>query len=155
MLLRDPWLAGASAILLFLSVAPRAGAQDLPPGKDRDVVVGVCTGCHTVDTFTSFHMNKDGWVLMIRDMVFRGADGTDEQLNAVADYLATYFGKQTNVNTASVKELESDLSFSPKDAAAIVKWRTGKGPFHKLADLKKVPGVDAARIDQQKANIIF
>jgi competence ComEA-like helix-hairpin-helix protein len=40
-------------------------------------------------------------------------------------------------------------------AQAVVDYRTAHGNFTTLADLKKVPGIDAARLDARKDRIAF
>jgi competence protein ComEA len=132
-----------------------AQSDDLPAGKGKDVVMEICTACHTTDLFTSARMTKSGWSELVDKMVGEGANGTDEQLAAIVDYLSTHFGKTINVNKATAKELQSELSFSKDEAEAIVRIRTDKGNFKSLDELKAIPGIDAAKIDDQKDSIAF
>jgi len=59
------------------------------------------------------------------------------------------------VNKADSKQLQDGLSLAAKDADAIVSYRTGKGDFKNLEDLLKVPGIDAAKLKEQSANLEF
>jgi len=60
-----------------------------------------------------------------------------------------------NVNTAPAIEMESRLSLKRSQAAAIIAYRTKNGKFKSIDDLKKVPGVDAAKIEAKKVRIVF
>ena len=75
------------------------------------------------------------------------------------DYLAAHFASEEipriNVNKARAIELESGLTLRRSEAAAIVEYRTKNGPFRSVEDLKKVPGVDAAKIDAKKDRLSF
>ena len=79
--------------------------------------------------------------------------------DAILDYLATsYPGEEVpkiNVNEARAIELESGLSLPRSQAAAIVQYRTRNGDFHSIEDLKKVPGVDTAKIEAKKDRLSF
>jgi competence protein ComEA len=91
-------------------------------------------------------------------MISRGAEGTDEEFDLVVKYLAKNFpegGAKVSVNKAAAKDLATALSLSEKDAGAIVSYRQEHGNFKDLSDLKKVPGVDAQKIDAAKDKISF
>jgi competence protein ComEA len=47
------------------------------------------------------------------------------------------------------------LGLSGKEAAAIVKYRTDKGSFKTVEDLKKVPDLDFKKIEAQKDRLVF
>jgi competence protein ComEA len=59
------------------------------------------------------------------------------------------------VNKAAAIEFESGLSLRRSQAAAIIRYREKHGPFKSIKDLKKVPGVDAAKIEAKKDRLIF
>jgi competence protein ComEA len=92
-------------------------------------------------------------------MVALGAKGSEAEINATIDYLARTFPAEElpklNVNRATQIELESRLSLRRSEAAAVVQYREKNGPFQTIADLKKVPGVDAAKIEAKKDRITF
>jgi len=59
---------------------------------------------------------------------------------------AGFAGKQdaavrVDINNASVKELTAVKGIGPKKAEAIVNYRTEKGRFNSVEDLKKVSGI--------------
>jgi len=93
-------------------------------------------------------------------MISRGAQGSDDDFATIVDYLATNLPphadvKKVNVNKAAAAELASGLQITDKDASAILDYRKQNGDFKSLADLKKVPGIDAARLDSVKDRIAF
>jgi len=87
-------------------------------------------------------------------MVSLGAEMTEQEYNTVLDYLAkNYPGEEVpklNINKASAIDFESRLTLPRSQAAAIIEYRAKNGPFKSIDDLKKVPGVDAAKVDAKK-----
>jgi competence protein ComEA len=75
--------------------------------------------------------------------------------NTIIDYLARSFPATININKAESKDLESILGITTKDAAAILEYRQAKGPFKTLEDLKKVPGIDATKLEANKQLVEF
>jgi competence ComEA-like helix-hairpin-helix protein len=141
---------------MLAAFSPLVSAQDgLPAGKGKTAFVRVCGACHGFDEITSLRMQKAGWETIVNDMITRGATGTDEEMAQALDYLANNFGVVVKVNQATVEEIRSGLGLARKDAEAIVKVRVEKGSFKGLADLLKVPGIDRARIEEQKGNLVF
>jgi competence protein ComEA len=142
----------------LLAAAIMAAGQDaitqLPDGRGRDEVQKICTGCHEVGTVTGSRRTRIGWQQNVDDMVARGAEGSDEDLQAAVDYLTRYFGK-INVNTASAKDLESFLGVSEKDAEAIVSYRKQNGDLKDFTQLTKVPGVSVTTLQAKKSQIAF
>jgi competence ComEA-like helix-hairpin-helix protein len=129
--------------------------DDLPEGKGKDVFVRMCSNCHGLEQVTSTRSSKKQWTYVVDDMVSRGAEGTDEEVNSVIGYLSRNFGKPLNINTATAKEIETVLSFPPEQSELLVRYRTEKGAFKTYEDLLKVPGLDAGLLDEQKKNILF
>ena len=132
-----------------------ASSDELPDGKGKDVVLKMCTNCHGIAQVTANRYSKKFWANIVDDMVSRGAEGSDEDANVVVSYLSRNFGKPLNINTTTAKEIEAGLSFSAGQAELIVRYRTDKGAFKAYEDLLKVPGIDAALLEEQKNNIQF
>src|SRR5258708_25516239 len=87
-------LKGMALILTTLATAlPMAAQNDttLPDGPGKAIVQRMCVGCHKVKVIASKHATKDQWSTIVQQMVSRGADGTDEEIDIVVDYLATHF----------------------------------------------------------------
>ncbi len=95
----------------------------------------------------------------MKKMVALGAKGADQEFQAILEYLVENFPAEDlpplNVNLATAIELESRLSLRRSQAAAIIQHRTKRGKFKSLEDLKKVPGVDAAKIEAKKHRLVF
>jgi competence protein ComEA len=145
-----------SALLLASLFALSAiRAQDLPAGPGKDTVEKVCTACHGLEAIVALQGGKDIWQSIIDDMKGRGADGSNEDFNAIVNYLSKYFGNNVNVNTAAAKELADNLDLTAAEADAIVKYRADKGNFKEFADLKKVPGLDASKLETIQKRIKF
>ena len=138
---------------LALALATAAYAQ-LPDGPGKDAVVQVCGMCHGAEVVAGHHQSRDEWVSIIQKMITEGAEGTEEQFNAVLTYLVKNFGPATriNLNQASAADLQSGLGLTEKEAAAIVKQRE-KAPFKTIEDLKKVPDLDYKKIESQKDRV--
>src|SRR5580704_7739264 len=76
-----------------LTLAISGQAQSLPEGKGRADFQRLCSSCHSVATATSQRMTRAEWTRAVDDMVSRGAQGTQDELNDVVTYLAANFGK--------------------------------------------------------------
>ena len=77
-------------------------------------------------------------------MVGLGAEGSDADFEVMLTYLVKNFGPEAprpvNVNKASAVELESGLSLTRTESAALVRYRTEKDAFKAMDDLKNVRG---------------
>jgi putative heme-binding domain-containing protein len=76
-----------------LTLALSGQAQSLPEGKGRADFQRICSSCHSVATATSQRMTRGEWTRVVDDMVSRGAQGTQDELNNVMTYLNANFGK--------------------------------------------------------------
>jgi competence protein ComEA len=149
--------------VIFLVVfAPLLSAQkaQLPEAAGKDTVMRVCAQCHGVEIFAGKGNTRDGWTEVVGQMIARGAQGSDDDFAVIVDYLATNLPphsdvKKINVNKAPAAELSAGLQISDKEAGALVDYRKQNGDFKSMADLKKVPGVDAAKLDNAKDRITF
>jgi hypothetical protein len=113
----------------------------------------VCAKCHNLQIVMDTPMSYDAWHDTVQTMMDRGATGTDEQLADVMDYLHRTV-TTIDVNTADADELQIVLHVSPSTAQAIVARRSTQ-KFKSLADLKSIPGVDAATVEAKTRLIFF
>lgn len=148
-------LLSISILSVAAAVHSAATDDDLPAGEGKEAVQKMCANCHSLKQVIETRRSKSEWVNLVDDMVSRGAEGSDDEVSAVTKYLASNFGKPVNVNTSTAQEMEDGLSFTSEQAEAIVRYRTAKGLFTKLQDLAKVPGLNAALLEEQKKNIVF
>jgi competence protein ComEA len=107
----------------------------------------------------SLHQDRDAWQATMNKMVGLGAKGTEKEFQAVVDYLAKNFAGEgipkIDVNQAEAIEFESGLTMKRSEAAAIIQYRSKHGKFTAIEDLKKVPGIDAAKIEAKKDRLLF
>ena len=60
----------------------------------------------------------------------------------------------TNVNTASVAELQLLPQIGPARSQAIVNFRVSNGPFASVNDLSRVPGITASILDSIRGQVV-
>ena len=154
--MRNFSLLALCATLTFLTGTAKA---DLPPGVGHDETVKVCGKCHSPEQAASMRQTRTGWEETISKMVNMGSEGTDEEYERVLDYLTKQFGpeapKPIEINKASSNELEAGLGLTRSESAALVKYRTEKGEFKTLDDVKVVPGIDFKKVEARKARLKF
>ena len=114
----------------------------------------VCAGCHGLDVIETGFRTREEWNATINLMKGNGADGTAEQFAQLSDYLIRYHSS-LNVNKATADDIEAWLDVDDKVAQAIVDHRNMNGAFKTIDDLKKVPGIDAAKVDARKVRALF
>ena len=139
---------------------PAAGQErPLPEGPGKAETQKLCSQCHELEKSFSLRQDRVGWQRTIEKMVAFGMKGTEQEISAVLEYLVKHYPAddlpKINVNTAAAIDLESGLSLRRSQAAAIVEYRDQHGKFKTLADLKKVPGIDLAKIEAKKDRLIF
>ena len=70
-----------------------AGAAVLPDATGKAETVRLCGRCHSLDMATSLRQGQQGWTETISKMVNLGAQGSDEELHTVLNYLAKFYGR--------------------------------------------------------------
>jgi competence protein ComEA len=138
---------------------PAVALAQFPDGPGKAEMVKVCSGCHELERSAAMHLDRDGWKNVVDKMVALGAKGSDQEIAATIDYLAAHFAAEEiprlNVNKATQIELESRLSLKRSEAAAVIQYRDKNGPYKTVDELKKVPGIDGAKIEAKKDRITF
>jgi cytochrome c5 len=77
----------------------------LPNGAGKPIVQRVCATCHTLKVVTTRRASQAEWAKTVDDMVNRGAELSDDDIDKVIDYLSTNFkpvdsdSKQPAANT--------------------------------------------------------
>jgi len=89
-----------AAILAWAPVAGTALAQQkgrpspgFPDAPGRDVFVAKCFQCHGPNMFTAQRQDRKAWESALYRMVGRGALWTEDEIKAMADYLAAVYGR--------------------------------------------------------------
>ncbi|MGH9609610.1 MAG: hypothetical protein ACRD34_08025 [Bryobacteraceae bacterium] len=104
-MLSAAWKRGAIlASVFFLCGGPSfasSKASQLPPGPGRKTVEVICSGCHPATIVLGRRDSKQGWALLVSDMVNKGATGTDAEFNTIIDYLAKHFPKNSDSKPAA------------------------------------------------------
>ena len=145
--------------VMFVLAGQVVPAQELPDGPGRAEAEKMCKQCHEMARSISPRQDRDGWATTMRKMTAFGMKGSDADFLLVLDNLAKHYPAEAvprvNVNQASAIELESGLSLRRSQAKALIAYRTEHGPFKTIEDLKKVPVLDAAMIEEKRERIRF
>ncbi len=132
---------------------------EFPAGDGRETTLRVCSKCHSVNNLLATGRDRQGWEDLIVKMVSLGTKGTDEEFTDIAGYLTASFppsfGAKINVNKAEVKQLAMTLVLTSDESKEIVKYREKNGDYKSLDDLKKVPNVDAKKLEAKKDKLLF
>jgi competence ComEA-like helix-hairpin-helix protein len=139
----------AFCALTCLTITANAGSGS----TDLDSVKTVCGKCHTTAVFEGKPRGWDRWNDVFADMTQRGATGTNEELGRVTRYFLENL-TLVNINTSAAEEIAGILGVSDEVAEAIIERRR-KQPFSGLADLRALPGVDSAKLDQRRSRVSF
>lgn len=141
----------AFAAITLAFGACRAFAQN--DAAEKAAFQKVCGACHA-STIVSDLKTEEEWLETIETMTSLGAKGTEQEFALLSRYLAHNMTK-VNVNTAAAAQIAPVLGVTEALAEAVVNYRTQHGAFSTLEDLRKVPGLPAARIEERKARIAF
>jgi competence protein ComEA len=133
---------------------PDSTASRFPPGPGRDALFRVCANCHGPESVLGHLKTHDEWTKTLDEMAGNGATGSDEDWNLILGYLDRHYSLIL-VNRAPAKDLALTLDVPDSVAQAIVRLRTENGDLKTIADLKRLPGIDAAKIDARKDRLVF
>ena len=154
---------GVCLLLSASALAQQAAQQqqthpEFPDGPGKATLLKVCSSCHSPDNVIANGQDRAGWESTITKMAGFGAVATDDQFTEILDYLTKNFPPPTapvNVNKATTAQLQSGLGLTPAEADAVIKYREKNGDFKTIDDLKKVPDVDAKKLDANKDHLAF
>ena len=131
-------------------------AQTLPEAPGKETFVMVCSMCHSPDAVIGKQGSKQWWQSKVTEMLQESTDIPASDVDTIVAYLAKNFPiVKINVNKARALDLETGLELTDKESEAIVQYRAAKGNFKTLDDLKKVPGLDAVKIESKKDRLEF
>jgi len=86
--------AFAVAILLAGLATPALADDDyksLPAGQGRDVMVKVCSQCHSPEIAAQQNLDAQGWKDLVNQMANNGAQASDADFDTIAKYLTASF----------------------------------------------------------------
>ena len=142
-----------------LATLSASQVRSLPDGPGKAETQKLCSQCHELDKAFSLSQDRTGWQHTLEKMKGFGMKGTEQELDAVLEYLVKNFPAdelpKINVNKATAIDLESGLSLRRSQAAAIIQYREKNGPFKSIEELKKVPGIDIEKIEAKKDRLVF
>jgi competence protein ComEA len=139
----------------ILSVqTPPAPDTKFPEGPGKTALFKVCRDCHGPESAVGQLKTHDEWSKTLDEMAANGAQGTDEEWNQILEYLDRNFSLIL-VNKAGATELAATMDVPRATAEAIVTYRNERGRFGAIEDLKKVPGLDAAKVEARKDRFVF
>ena len=98
-------------LLSGLLAGPGAFAQELPEGKEKALVAGACTKCHSLERIVTAHHTLAEWQDLVHRMVLNGAVLKDEEVGAVVQYLQKNFGP---ANASAGPEINSAQGAAPQ-----------------------------------------
>jgi hypothetical protein len=78
----------------YYSVATQA--VGLPEGAGKAAFEARCLSCHDAARAINMRRTRAEWERIIDDMVARGANGTEAELDGIASYLTKFFGRGSN-----------------------------------------------------------
>ena len=136
------------------AVGAQAGTDKLPDAPGKPVVVKVCTNCHDSSLMTDAPRTIEGWVDVMYLMKDFGAMLTEAESKTVLDYLVTNLAL-VELNKAEAAHLQLVFGVDEMAAKDVVAYRDKQGGFKTIDDLKKAPGLDAAKIDALKERLLF
>jgi putative heme-binding domain-containing protein len=86
-------LATCLAVACLMAAPVFLSAQEaLPDGPGRDEFKRACSSCHATSTVTNQRKTLTGWTGTVNDMVTRGAQGSQADIEKVISYLSANFG---------------------------------------------------------------
>jgi glucose dehydrogenase len=86
----------APAAAAVAATDPAAAA--MPAGAGKPLVQQKCVMCHTLSVVTSKHASREEWNQVVEQMVSRGADLDDDEVETVVDYLTKNYGPLAQVH---------------------------------------------------------
>ncbi len=150
-------LLGATLLstALTLPVALAADTAGVSPDLVREAksLQAVCGKCHNLQIVMDTPRSLDDWRDTMQAMVDRGATGTDDQYDEILDYLHRTV-TTIDVNSAQADDFAAVLNI-PDATVRLIIDRRSKKKFVDLADLKSIPGVDAATVDSKSKLLYF
>jgi hypothetical protein len=93
-------------VLAFFLTSGLCTAQTtapMPDGPGKAVIQKACAGCHSLKVVTSKRATHDEWAALVDQMISKGAEVSDDDLEVVVQYLATHYGPVKDPNATPDK----------------------------------------------------
>src|SRR5262245_2668251 len=151
--MKSPTLVVSAIVMAAAAGVPR-GQEPAPTVATKATFERLCGACHEPERSTSSRRTRDQWLQTVNQMVARGAEGTDEELLGIVNYLTREHGR-VNVNLASAADLALVLGLTPAESSALVQYRRERGTFEDTSAVARVPGLDASKLMVHKDAMVF
>jgi competence protein ComEA len=145
---------GVLATAWTLTLAGAVQEDRFPDGAGKPQLVHVCSGCHDAEIVLAHLQTPGEWADTLQNMAQLGAEAPADDWRLIERYIDTNFALIL-INKAAADELRLTMDVTSEVAGAIVKYRQANGAFKSVDDLKKIAGVDAAKIDARKNRFVF
>jgi competence protein ComEA len=145
---------GVLAAALASAQTATSNTSKLPDGPGKTALLKACNECHGADAAVGQLKTRDEWSKTLDEMAANGAQAADEEWNQILDYLDKHFSL-IFVNKADARALANTLDVPDTEGDAIVRYRDEHGRFATIDDLKKVPGLDGAKVESRKDRFVF
>jgi competence protein ComEA len=95
--LRRLLLSGCAVVLIsgWTAAAQNSPPADdhptLPAGPGRELMIKVCSQCHSPDQAADQQLDEAGWKTLVDQMASKGAEATEAELGEIVAYLAKAF----------------------------------------------------------------
>ena len=133
-------------------VAP--APHTFPDSAGKDTVQMVCGACHSPDYITETDRTPKGWTDIWDMMTAYGAQASPAEWDAIHKYILGQLAT-IEINKATPADLAATFEVDEALGKAIVDYRMANGNFKTVDDVKKVPGLAAAKVDYRKNRIQF
>lgn len=143
-------------LIACLGFAVSVQAQSLPEGRGRADFQRICGTCHNLAKATSQRLTREEWTRVINDMVARGAQGTQDELDNVTTYLTANFGRPSAGGADVEPKVAPAVNEKPLSEAEITKGTellTAKGCLscHRVGDRGSYVGPDLTTIGARRS----
>jgi hypothetical protein len=93
MKLRVAAIAACIVCAPALAQQKNPAAVGFPDGPGKDLLVSKCFQCHSPNMWMDLRQDRRGWESTLYRMVGRGALWTKDEVNQMAEYLGTTYGR--------------------------------------------------------------
>jgi competence protein ComEA len=84
-------MSGLTAFAQQNASPPADEHPALPPGPGRELMIRVCSQCHSPDQAADQQLDLDGWKKLVDQMASKGATATEAEFDEIVQYLAKSF----------------------------------------------------------------
>ena len=146
--------------LSSLLISPALAQKDFPEAPAKEYVTRICLQCHEAAQLLSQKRTEADWKATVARMAQKGVSAPTEQFDAVAAYMAKYFGKQEdsakiNMNKATADQIVAAIGLTPDEANALVSYREKHGDYREWGEMLVVYGVDGRKLEAAKDKMTF